>query len=289
MTLQEDLTSLGQWEADWQMKFNVAKCHSMRVTRHQHHKQIFFDYSLHNQTLENVQSAKYLGITITDNMDWGQHVSEISSKATKTLGFLGRNLAFAPRSTKEVAYKTLVWPKLEYAAPIWSPHSKLQINQIEKVQRTAARWTCRRWRNTSSVCEMLDELEWPSLEARRDQFSLLLFHKVHCGAVSIEKDKCMTPAHSLKSTRSSHSAQYRRHQTYSDALKNSFSPPELFHIGIVCLLLWQIPSPQRSLGHSLFKHKFSQKFFCFFFVLFCFFVLFLFFILSKFPNSHSLV
>ena len=91
----------------------------------------FFDYSLPNQTLENVQSAKYLGITITDNMDWGQHVSEISSKATKTLGFLCRNLAFAPGNTKEVAYKTLVRPKLEYAAPIWSPHSKLQINQIE--------------------------------------------------------------------------------------------------------------------------------------------------------------
>ena len=143
--LQEDLTSLGQWEADWQMKFYVAKCHSMRVTRDQHHKQILFDYSLHNQTFENIQSAKYLGITITDNMDWGQHVSEISSKATKTLGFLRRNLAFAPRSTKEVAYKTLVRPKLEYAAPIWSPHSKLQNNQNEKVQRTEARWTCRRW------------------------------------------------------------------------------------------------------------------------------------------------
>ena len=115
LTLQ-DLTSLGQWEADWQMKFNVAKCHSMRVTWHQHHKQILFDYSLHNKKKikkKNVQSAKYLGITITDKMDWGQHISEISSKATKTLGFLRRNLAFATRSTKEVAYKTLVRPKLE--------------------------------------------------------------------------------------------------------------------------------------------------------------------------------
>ena len=62
-----------------------------------------------------------------NNMDWGQ---QISSKATKTLGFLRRNLAFAPRSIKEVAYKTLVRPKLEYAAPIWSPYSKLQINQV---------------------------------------------------------------------------------------------------------------------------------------------------------------
>ena len=151
----------------------------MRVTRHQHYKQILFDYSLHNQPLENVLSEKYLGITISDNMDWGQHISEISSKATKTFAFLCGNLAFAPRSTKEVAYKTLVRPKLEYEAAIWSPYSKLQINQVEKVQRTAARWTCRRWPNTRNVDEMLDELEWPSLEARRDRSSLLLFHKIH--------------------------------------------------------------------------------------------------------------
>ena len=67
------------------------------------------------------------------------------------------------------------------------------MNQVEKVQRTAARWTCRRWRNTSSVGEMLDELEWPSLEARRDRYSLLLFHKIHSGAVSIEKKTSTLP------------------------------------------------------------------------------------------------
>ena len=110
----------------------------------------------------------------------------------------------------------------EYAAPIWSPYSKLQINQVEKVQRTAARWTCKRWRNTSSVSEMLDELERPSLEARRDRSSLLLFHKIHSCALSIENDKYLTPAHSLKFTRSSHSAQYCRYQKDSDALKIAF-------------------------------------------------------------------
>ena len=83
--------------------------------------------------------------------------------------------------------------------------------------------------NTSSVGEMLDELEWPSLEARRDQPPLLLFHKIHCGAVSIEKDKYIAPAYSLKTTRSSHSAQYHRHQTYRDALKNFFFPQTIQH------------------------------------------------------------
>ena len=96
--LQEDLNSLAQWETDWQMKFNVAKCHSMRVTRHLPSNQIHFNYSL--------------------------HISEISCKATKTLGFLRRNLALAPWHTKEVAYKTLVRPQLEYAAPIWHPYNE---------------------------------------------------------------------------------------------------------------------------------------------------------------------
>ena len=59
--------------------------------------------------------------------------------------------------------------------------------------------------------------------------------------------------------------------------------PELFHIGIVCLHLWQMPSPQRSSGHSLLEQNFSQKFLCFFVcVVFCDVFLFYFIKISKF-------
>ena len=53
----------------------------------------------------------------------------------------------------------------------------------------------------------------------RDRYTLLLFHKRHCEVVFIEKDKHLTLAHGLKVTRSSHSAQDCRYQTYSDTLK----------------------------------------------------------------------
>ena len=76
----------------------------MRVTRHLPRNQIHFNYSLHQQTLEQIRSAKYLGLTITDNLEWGRHVSEISCKATMTLGFLRCSLALAPRHTKEVGH-----------------------------------------------------------------------------------------------------------------------------------------------------------------------------------------
>ena len=68
--LQNDLNSLAQWEIDWQMKFNVV----MKVTRHLPSNQIHFNYSLHHQILEQVRSAKYLGLTITDDMEYGVNI-----------------------------------------------------------------------------------------------------------------------------------------------------------------------------------------------------------------------
>ena len=60
------------------------------------------------------------------------------------------------------------------------------------------------------VGEMLDELQWPNLEARSYQPSLLFFHKIHCGTVSIDKDKYLIPSQRTISTRSSHNSQYCR-------------------------------------------------------------------------------
>ena len=168
------------------MKFNVAKCHSMRVTKHPTPKQIIHDCPLHNQVLENVSSAKYLGITVTDDLDWGQHINNVTSKATKTLGFLRRNLTLAPKETKVAAYKALVRPQLDYAAPIWNPHHQTEINRIQNAQRTVARWACRRWLNQSHVVEMLDELQWPELHERRQQASLT-FYKMHNNLVTMTR------------------------------------------------------------------------------------------------------
>ena len=90
----------------------------------------------------------------------------------------------------------------------------------------AARWTSRRWHNTNSDTEMLDELQWPTLEAQREQFSLLFFHKIHSGAMSIDKGKYLTTSQRTRSTRSSHNSQYRRPQTYSNALECFFFPKD---------------------------------------------------------------
>ena len=71
---------------------------------------------------------------------------------------------------------------------------------------------------------MRDELEWPSLETHREQSSLTFFYKIQSGTVSLDKDKYLTPAPSLRRARASHESQYTGYLAYSGALKNSFFP-----------------------------------------------------------------
>ena len=54
--------------------------------------------------------------------------------------------------------------------------------------------------------------------------SLTFFYKIHSGTVSLDKDRYLTPAPNLRSTRASHNSQYTRYMAYSDALENSFFP-----------------------------------------------------------------
>ena len=54
------------------------------------------------------------------------------------------------------------------------------------------------------------------------KYSLTLFYKIHSAKVSFDKDRHLTQAPNLRSTRASHDSQYARCMAYSDALKNSF-------------------------------------------------------------------
>ena len=151
--LQKDLEN---WEKLWDMSFNSSKCQVIHVTRRKTPLQT--KYHLHGCVLESVPTAKYLGVTITEDLKWSEHINNITKKANQTLGFLKRNIRVHNKDLKSTAYKTLVRPQLEYASTVWSPHTVLDINKLESVQRRAARWVTCDYQYTSSVSTMLQDL-----------------------------------------------------------------------------------------------------------------------------------
>ena len=156
--LQDDLNTLQEWELDWNMEFNPGKCQVIRVTRAR--MPIPTQYTLHGQTFEIVPSARYLGVDIASDLSWKPYIARITNSANKSLGFLRRNLKAKSPKHREIAYKAIVCPQLEYAAPIWDPRIQEDIQRIEMVQRRAAQWVLSDYSPYSSVSDMLRRLGW---------------------------------------------------------------------------------------------------------------------------------
>ena len=166
--LQDDLNKLVDWSNTWKMKFNVDKCVVMNFGTLKNKSK--YEYKMNNQTLEVAKHNPYLGVELSDNMKYNLHINTITSKASRVLGFVKRNLKHCPKTVKERPHQSLVRPKLEYSSPIWNPQQRTQIKQIEQVQRNAACFVLNKPFNRqspTSVTTMLQQLNWPTLEDRR--------------------------------------------------------------------------------------------------------------------------
>ena len=116
-------------------------------------------------------------------MKWNTHVKKTAAKGNQMLGVLRRNLKNCPRNLKDLAYKSILRPKLEYASSVWHPYTAENINKLEGVQRRSARFVCNKYSRKESVTSMLDDLEWPPLQQRRAESRLALFHRIVNGTV----------------------------------------------------------------------------------------------------------
>ena len=140
-------------------------------------KKIHASYTLEGTDLENVESIKYLGVTITSDFRWNTHVSNVCTGANRTLGFLRRNLYSCPQEVKEAAYKGLVRPVLDYGSSVWDPPGVVLQEELESVQKRAA-----------SMTGILGQLKWESLKKRRKDNRLILLYKGLKGKTSVPTD-----------------------------------------------------------------------------------------------------
>ena len=181
--LDNDLSTLQAWEENWLMKFNATKCQAMSITNKR--KPITYDYHLHEQTLEKVDSAKYLGIEISKNMKWNNHIAHITSKANRTSAFIHRNLKGCPTKTQVHCFKTLTRPTLEYASVVWDPHHQKDINALEMTQRRAARRIPNDFSSTTSASGLTKKFGLETLRTRRKRDKVTAIHKMNHNKIAV--------------------------------------------------------------------------------------------------------
>ena len=171
----KDIDRLGCWARKWGMRLQPVKCNIMQITRKRTNK-MEASYTLEGTVLENVDSIKYLGVTIIHDLRWNTHISNMCTKVNRTLGFLRKNLYQCPQAVKGAAHRGLVCPILEYGSCVWDPQGVVLQQEIEKVQNTTAKFVTSNYSfETGSMTGILENLKWASLKKRRRDSRLIFF------------------------------------------------------------------------------------------------------------------
>ena len=142
-------------------------------------KIIHSEYSDQSHSLQKIDSTKYLGVTIKSNLKWDKHINKLLLKPTRPSVFYTETSKFTARKSKTLLINPLSGQSLNNHPVYGTPQHQIRlINQLKKVQQCAARYTCNRYHNTSSVSDMITDLDWPLLKTRWLRAWLIMFYKI---------------------------------------------------------------------------------------------------------------
>ena len=216
--LQEAADEVSKWSEVNNTKLNAKKTKELCVS---FSKTIVTppNITLNDMQIEKVTTTKLLGVTISDDLKWEVHVSEMYCKASTRLYFL-RMLRHAGLDTADLlkVYLTMVRPILEYACQVWHPGlTRGQSDTLESIQRRALRTIY----PGMDYTEALTISGLTSLSDRRTCLCRRLFenmqnssHKLH-HLLPMEK----TNVHNLRSIN-----KYEPKKCRTNRYKNSFVP-----------------------------------------------------------------
>ncbi len=213
--LQNDLNKLHNWNQTWKMQFNTNKCHVLEMGKSKNRPS--WDYKLGNESISKARKEKDLGIIISDDLSPEHHINKITGEAYSVLTRNRIALNYLDEEMLRKIIETVIRPRLEYAAVVWSPNLKKHIVKIERVQRVATKMLTSL--KDLPYEERLERLNLPTLKERRERGDMIMMFRCVKGFEKVDKvdfvikDEGRTRGHDFK---------LRKGVCRSDARKYSF-------------------------------------------------------------------
>ena len=142
--LNEDLLRVSCWLKENKLMVNPRKCEVMFIGTQQRLKRlqdIIVDchiYIDHNE-IKRVESCKYLGVIIDQNMLWKNQVDHVKKKVIKCLYLLKRLRPYINQYIALTFYKSIIQCHFDYCSVVWANALKTDLNQLQILQNRSLR------------------------------------------------------------------------------------------------------------------------------------------------------
>ena len=125
------------------------------------------------------REEKDVGVIIQDTLSLERHISGIFGSTYRMLSNIRVAFCYMDKDMMRKSLTTMVRPRLEYAAVVWSPHIKKDVKKLERIQRTATRMIPEL--KDLEYEDRLKEMRLLMLQDRRERGNLITLYKIVSG------------------------------------------------------------------------------------------------------------
>lgn len=138
-TFNEELINVNNWIASNKLTLNINKTNYITFHRNKIKPINIEPIKIGNSVVKEVESTKFLGITVDKRLSWSLHIQNIKTKINKQCGILSLTRKYFNTNALKIAYYSLVYPNILYCHTVWGASGKTKIKTLEIAQKKVVR------------------------------------------------------------------------------------------------------------------------------------------------------
>ena len=176
--INQDLQLISCWAKQWLVSFNPNKTQALFFSHrvNENPPMLLFE----NIPVQFVDSHKHLGVSLSKNGKWHDHIDNLLKSASSILAMMRKIKYSVNKKTLSQLYTSFLRPILEYSSVVWDGCTQSEQDSLEKIQHEAARIVTGLTRSVS-LSNLYKEINWLSLADRRKYHKLILTYKIKSG------------------------------------------------------------------------------------------------------------
>ena len=139
--LNQDLENVLKWLRANKLTLNRTKTEFMLIGARQRLSTLAVSptVTIYDNQVSQVTTAKSLGVTIDNKLDWRSHIDKLTKKVASGTGAIKRIRHLVPQATLLLIYQALIQPHFDYFNFVWGNCGITLQNKVQKLQNRAAR------------------------------------------------------------------------------------------------------------------------------------------------------
>ena len=145
------------------------------------------EYKFSIYFVQDCSSFKYLGVTLSEDLSWADHVTKnIMRKTNQHLGLIRRTKHLLPLHARLTLYRSLILPLFDYGDIIWGDKNNATLmNDLQIQQKKAAEILLNKAKYSSAI-DALELLERTRLDQRRHMHRCVFIFRCLKGMIDFD-------------------------------------------------------------------------------------------------------